>query len=78
MPESHSSSGVPLANIERPLCPQCGTRTMLARFEPGPQGYDYRRFECAKCNHVHMVTVATDPMKSEAAGWPAGELKPPE
>jgi hypothetical protein len=51
---------------------------MLARIEPGPQGYDYRTFECAKCNHVHMVMVATDPMKSEAAGWLAGELKPPE
>jgi hypothetical protein len=45
---------------------------------PGPKGYEYRNFECSKCDHVETRTVSVDPLKSEAAGWLAGELKPPK
>jgi hypothetical protein len=48
------------------------------RVMPGPPGYDLRRFECDKCNHVHEERVVNDPMKSDKIGWLAGELKPPE
>jgi hypothetical protein len=50
----------------------------LARIIPGPKGYDLRNFECGKCDHVITLTVAADPMKSDAMRWLAADLKPPE
>jgi transcription elongation factor Elf1 len=50
---------------------------MLARIELGPAGYDLRTFECPKCNHSFKSLVANEPTESHAAGWLAGELKPP-
>jgi hypothetical protein len=44
------------------------------RIMPGPKGFDIRNFECAKCDQFTTVNVATDPMKSDKAGWLAGEL----
>jgi hypothetical protein len=32
-----------------------------------------RNFECAKCDRFITVTVATDPMKSDKAGWIVGD-----
>jgi hypothetical protein len=69
--------GNPLSAIERPGCPTCHTRMLAASTAPGTSGYDYRTFECAKCDHVHMSLVASDPMKSDAQGWLAGELRSP-
>jgi hypothetical protein len=63
----------PFLPIERPRCPKCQNRIMLARISPGPAGY---AFECAKRNHAPAVTVAHDPMKSGTTGWITGELKP--
>jgi hypothetical protein len=78
MPDTHShSSGPSLTAIERPRCPSCQNRMNLARIMPGPKGYDLRKFECGKCDHVITVTVATDPMKSDSLGWLAGELRHP-
>jgi hypothetical protein len=78
MPKSPSSHfGILLSAIERPPCAKCQKPMMLARIAPGPTGYDLRTFECAKCDHVHTTFVATDPMKSDAQGWLAGELRPP-
>jgi hypothetical protein len=74
---SHTS-GPSLWVIERPRRPKCQTRMSLARISPGPSGYDHRMFECSKCEHVLKEMIATDPMKSDKAGWLAGELKPPE
>jgi hypothetical protein len=51
---------------------------MLARIAPGPSGYDLRRFECSKCEHVLKETIATDPMKSSLSGWFDGELRAPK
>jgi hypothetical protein len=50
---------------------------LLARIAPGPSGFDYRTFECAKSDHVRVTLVASDPMKSDAQGWLAGELRSP-
>ena len=72
----YSSFGV-LLMIERPRCPTCETRMMFASIAPGPSGYDFRTFECAKCDHVHTTLVVNDPMKSAVQGWLDGELRPP-
>jgi hypothetical protein len=34
----------------------------LARIMPGPKGFDLRNFECALCDSVVTLTVATAPM----------------
>jgi hypothetical protein len=50
----------------------------LARISPGPTGFELRTFECAKCDHVEQIAIASDPMKSGAVGWFTGELQPPK
>jgi hypothetical protein len=55
--------------VEHPPCPKCTTRMMLTRIMPGSKGWDIRSFECRKCTYIHVITVATDSMKSESAGW---------
>jgi hypothetical protein len=50
---------------------------LLSEVVPGPNGFDYRTFECQKCGHVHAMSVSQDPMQSGMRGWLAGELKPP-
>ena len=65
-PSSHF--GIVLSAIERPGCANCLTPMMLARIAPGLSGYDYRTFECIKCDHVRVTLVASDPMKSDAQG----------
>ena len=65
----------PLA--DRPPCPECGDATKLARVMPGlAKGFIREFFECAKCDYLWESEVP-DPLTS-AAGWIAGELKPPE
>jgi hypothetical protein len=80
MPDSQSRTTAPsLTTIEYPRCPNCHQGRMgLARIAPGPKGFDVRTFECATCEYVHILTIATDPMKSDKVGWLAGEFKPPE
>jgi hypothetical protein len=78
MPEAYTNnSGSFLASIERPRCPKCQTRMSLARIAPGPKGFDLHTFECGKCEHVHLATAETDPMKSQM-GWTHSELRPPK
>jgi hypothetical protein len=50
---------------------------MLERVSPGPFGFEHRLFECPRCNHVEISVIASDPIKSKAAGWLAGELTAP-
>jgi hypothetical protein len=79
MPNSQSPpNGPSLLPIERPSCPTCHTRMNLAQIMPGPPGFDVRTFECGRCDHIHILTVATDSMKSGKIGWSAEELKSPE
>ncbi len=62
---------------ERPMCPVCKHRMALARISPGERGFEERTFECATCGRTEKISLAVDPMKSDALGWLAGELKPP-
>ena len=77
MPESHTRAEPSLLPIERPRCPKCQNRMMLARIEPGANRSDLRTFECPKCEYVHKMLVE-DPLKSSHIGWMAGDLKPPK
>ena len=76
MPQAYHSEPS-LLPIERPRCPKCQGRMMLARIELGPARADLRTFECLKCEHVHKVLVE-DPMNSGNAGWQNSDLKPPK
>jgi hypothetical protein len=49
----------------------------LTQIMPDRFGFDVRTFECGRYDPTHILTVATDPMKSDEIGWLA-ELKPPE
>ncbi len=78
MPEAHYRSDPSLLPIERPRCPNCQGRMMLAQIEPAPGGADLRSFECLKCDHVQRVQVE-DPLKSASTGWTAaGGLRSPK
>jgi hypothetical protein len=46
--------------LQCPACPKCSTHMMLARIMPARVGFDLRTFECPKCDHVHVVMVATE------------------
>jgi hypothetical protein len=76
MPQARSSEPS-LLPTERPRCPQCQGRMMLAEIEFGPAHSDLRTFECPKCHHVHRMQVG-DPMRSGNSGWQNSELKPPK
>jgi len=38
---------------------------------------DERTFECSTCHRVEKVSFPVDPMKTDAVGWLASELKRP-
>jgi uncharacterized paraquat-inducible protein A len=76
MPEAYFASSPPLASIERPRCPRCQNRMMLARLVLGPAGSDLPTFECPRCEHL-LRMLAEDPMKSAKAGWLHSALRPP-
>ena len=79
MPESRTASySVPIPPIERPRCPNCHTRMLLAYIKSSSSDQDMRLFECATCDHVQKVFVANDPMKSGTLGWLFADLKPPK
>jgi hypothetical protein len=64
MPETVPASRPAPTAIERPNCPKCSATMMLVRIARAPSGFDIRTFDCGQCDHAHIVTVATDPMKS--------------
>jgi hypothetical protein len=49
----------------------------LARISPGNRGFEERTFECSTCHRVEKFSFSIDPIKTDALGWLAGELKPP-
>ena len=65
---SHTS-GPSLRSIQRPHCPSCDRRMILARIAPGASAFDIRTFECVRCRHIHTATAETDQMQSDAALW---------
>jgi hypothetical protein len=62
---------------DRPLCPTCKHRMGLGRISPGKRGYEERTFECATCHRTEKLSFSVDPMKPDAVGWRASELKLP-
>jgi hypothetical protein len=62
---------------ERPSCPTCKHRMGLARISPGERGFEDRTFECSTCHSILKVSFPVDPMKTDAVGWMASELRPP-
>jgi hypothetical protein len=49
----------------------------LARISPSERGFEVRTFECSTCERTEQVSVTVDPMKTDAVGWLASELRPP-
>jgi hypothetical protein len=62
---------------ERPMCPICKRKMGLAGIRPGARGFELRVFECSTCHRLAEMTLSVDPLKTDALGWLAGELKPP-
>jgi hypothetical protein len=52
MPLAYHRSDPSLLPIDRPRCPKCRGRMLLARIEPGPAHSDLRTFECPKCAEI--------------------------
>jgi hypothetical protein len=50
----------------------------LARISPGKRGFEERTFECSTCGRIEKVSFPVDPMKTDALGWLASDLKPPQ
>jgi hypothetical protein len=65
------------STAERPMCPACKHWMGLARISPGKRGFEQRTFECSTCHGLETVSFPVDPMKTDALGWLAGDLKPP-
>jgi hypothetical protein len=65
------------AIAERPSCPTCKHRMGLARISPVDRGFEERIFECSICHQTEKVTFPIDPLKTDAVGWLASELRPP-
>ena len=67
----------PIAAIEPPVCPKCGTRMPLVRLAPNGAGSETQTFECTKCGTTKTVEV-THP-SDDAGGWIASrDLRPPD
>jgi hypothetical protein len=69
-------AAIPLLAIHRLRCPRCQARMTLARISPGPSGFELRTFDCATCEYVEKVAIASDPAKSGDVGWLVSELQP--
>jgi hypothetical protein len=50
----------------------------LAQISPGKRGFEMRTFECSTCHRIEKVSIAVDPLKTDAVGWLASELTPPK
>jgi len=59
------------------MCPLCKHRMALTRVSPGKRGIGDRSFECPTCGRIEKISVAVDPMKTNAMGWLAGKLRAP-
>jgi hypothetical protein len=50
----------------------------LPKLPPGKDELGQNITGSEGCEYLHILTVATDPMKSNKAGWLDGELKTPK
>lgn len=46
-----------LPAIDRPECPHCGAKMMIARIEPAAPRVDRHTFECDRCYHSETALV---------------------
>lgn len=47
-----------MMQLYRPACSKCGSLTALAAIEPAEEpGHDLRRFDCAACGNIEVVTI---------------------
>jgi hypothetical protein len=53
-------------------------RMITVAIELVPGGFERRSFECRKCGHAEIGTVASDPYRSDGANRASGELRPSE
>jgi hypothetical protein len=65
------------SRVERPMCPTCKHRMALARISPSKRNFEERTFECSNCHRFEKLSFPVDPLKTDALGWLASELKPP-
>jgi len=63
--------------VERPMCRTCKHRVGLARISLGELGFEERIFVCSSCHRIEKISFANDPLKTDAVGWLASELRPP-
>jgi hypothetical protein len=63
---------------ERPSCPTCKHRMGLAGISVAKPGFEQRTFECATCHRIEKISIPIDPLKTDAIGWMASELEPPD
>jgi hypothetical protein len=59
------------------MCPTCKHRMGLARISAGQRGFEDRTFECSTCDRIENISIPVDPLKTDALGWLASELRPP-
>jgi hypothetical protein len=59
-----------LLPIQRPRCPGFTARMKAIDVLPGPDGLE----RCRTCGQIETKVIASDPLKSDAVGWLAGEL----
>lgn len=45
----HTQTNSIRSDIDRPLCPQCGSEMWLARVRPDGPGKEHRTFNCPVC-----------------------------
>ena len=67
---------LPVSALERPRCPRCQIRMMLARREPHGNGSEKRTFECPKCDFIE-TKIVDDPLESSALARLADGVRPP-
>jgi hypothetical protein len=67
---------LPISPVERPRCPRCQLRMMLARREYRGNGAEKRTFKCAKCEFIE-TKIVDDPLKSSALARLADGVRPP-
>jgi hypothetical protein len=59
------------------MCPACKHGMGLGRISPGSAGFEERTFACSTCYRFEKVSFPLDPLKTDAVGWLASELRPP-
>ncbi len=59
---------------DRPMCPVCKHNMALARISAGGRVFEMRTLECSTCDLTENISLAVDPLKTDAVGWLASEL----